>query len=351
MESDSRGPIRIGLVGIGRAGLGVHLPELANYPKLFKVVAVCDPAKERRDMAVKQLGCREYRAYEDLLADSEVELVDIATRSDGHFDHALAALKTKCWVLLETPMATSLEEALKLRAAAVKAGNRLFIRHNQRFSPEFHQIQKVISSGVLGKIYDIRLRAGSYNRRDDWQAVRRCGGGRLLNQGPDLIDQALLLLSTPPIQIFSNIQRVAAVGDAEDYARIIMRNNAGLSIDLEISDGRIIPEPAYLVTGTRGSLSIMDKSMRLRFLDPDQKLKRRRASVRAPHLDSFGTPESLPWIEKETEIVDSKEASPHILWKYLHDSIRRNKGFPITLDQAVDTMRIIDAARKDTAFE
>ena len=350
MNTDSRGPIRIGLAGLGRAGLGMHVPELANYPQLFKIVAVCDPIKERRDEAVRQLGCRAYRAYGDLLADADVELVDIATRSDDHFEHGLAALKARRWVLLEKPLALDYDEAIKLRAASVKAGNRLFVRHNRRFEPGFNQAREVIASGVLGMVYDIRLRRGGFQRRDDWQAIKRCGGGQLLDWGPHIIDHALQFLGTQPVHLFADLKRIAAVGDAEDYVRILLRNSAGLSVDLEISGGRILPEPECTVTGTRGALSLIGKTLRLRHLDPGRPLARRRASVRTPKPGSFGTPETLPWVERELTVEPTETVSMHAMWRHLHGAIRRNKPFPVTLDQAVEVMRVIDAARKDTPF-
>ena len=96
MIRTTRPPIRIGIAGLGRAGLEMHCPELAQIPELFKIIAVCDPVKERRDLALERLpDVRTYRRYEDLLADPEVELVDIATRSDEHAAHAVQALKTR----------------------------------------------------------------------------------------------------------------------------------------------------------------------------------------------------------------------------------------------------------------
>ncbi len=350
MDNDSRGPIRIGLVGLGRAGMGMHIPELARYPEQFKIVAVCDTAKDRRDQAVRQLGCRAYRSYAGLLEDADVELVDIATRSDDHFEHALAALKTRHWVLLEKPMTLDYESALKLRAASIRSGNKLFVRHNRRFEPGFQQVRDLIASGILGEIYDVRLRRGGFQRRDDWQAVKRCGGGQLLNWGPHVIDQALQFLGTPPVNLFSRLKRVAAVGDAEDYVRIILCNSNELTVDLEISGGRILPEPECLVTGRRGALSLSGATVHLRYLDPERKLPRRRASVRTPKLGGFGSAETLPWIERDVAVAETETASMHALWHHLHAAIRRNKPFPVTLDQAVEVMRVIDAARKDTPF-
>lgn len=350
MDNDSRGPIRVGLLGLGRAGLGMHVPEIARYPGKFKLVAACDTEKERRDRVAVPTGCRTYRRFEDLLNDVDVELVDIATRSDGHFDHALAALKTRRWVLVETPMTIDYEQALKLRAAAIKSGNKLFVRHNLRFDPGFTQARAIAASGALGEVYDVRLRRGGYQRRDDWLTVKRCGGGQLLNVGPHIVDQALQFLGTPPVQMWSELKRVAAVGDAEDYARIILRNSDGLTVDLEISGGRIVPEPDCVITGTRGALVLQGDGIRLRQLDPARKLPRRRASVRTPPLDSFGTPETLAWVERHVAVEATETASADAIWHHLHAAIRRNKAYPATLDQSVEVMRIITAARKDTPF-
>jgi predicted dinucleotide-utilizing enzyme len=74
-------PIRVGLVGIGRAGWGMHVPELKGHEKQFKIVAACDVLKERRQLMDRTFGCRTYARYEDLLKDRDVELVDIATLS------------------------------------------------------------------------------------------------------------------------------------------------------------------------------------------------------------------------------------------------------------------------------
>ena len=119
MSVSFREPIRVGIVGLGRAGWGMHCPELEKYPELFTITAVCDPLKERRDLVTaKYPKCRAYRLYDDLLADTDIELIDIATRSDDHFEHGLAALKARRWVLLEKPLALDYDEAIKLRTAA-----------------------------------------------------------------------------------------------------------------------------------------------------------------------------------------------------------------------------------------
>jgi predicted dehydrogenase len=353
MIRTTRPPIRIGIAGLGRAGLEMHCPELDLYPELFKIIAVCDPIKERRDMAVERYPeCRTYRRYEDLLADPDVELVDIATRSDEHASHVMQALKTNKWVHVERPFCRDFDEAGVLRAASIKAGNKLLVRHNYRFEASFLQVKEVMESGVLGEVYDIKMRRGSYERRDDWQAVKRCAGGSALAWGSAFLDQALELLRTPPVKVWSDLKRVAAVGDAEDYVRIILRNLAGVTVDLEISGGRIGPVPLFVVTGTKGEFTLNAEATEgtLRCLDPKQKMTRRRSSVRTPPLGSFGTPETLRWVESKIPVKPKAESGLTLIWEHVFNVIRENKAYPVSLDTAIETMRILTLIKKESPF-
>lgn len=353
MIRTTRPPIRIGIAGLGRAGLQMHIPELEAYPELFKIMAVCDPVKERRDLVLERYPeCRTYRRYEDLLADPDVELVDIATRSDEHAAHVMSALKTNKWVNVERPFCRDYDEAMVLRAAAIKAGNKLLVRHNYRFEPAFVQVKEVVDSGVLGEIYDIKIRRGTYERRDDWQVVKRCAGGAALAWVPAFLDQALELLHTPPVKVWSDFKRVASVGDAEDYVRIILRNLAGLTVDMEYSGGRIGEMPQFVLTGTKGRFTLYPDASEgtLRYLDPKQKLARRRSSVRTPPLGSFGTAETLRWIETKVPVNPKADSGMSLIWEAVFNAIRENKPYPVPLDTAIETMRIITLVKKESSF-
>ena len=86
-------PIKLGMVGLGRAGNGMHLPELEGKDEMFQIYAVCDIIEERRNNVAEKYGAKAYATIEELLADPEVEIVDIATRSCDHYKHACMALK------------------------------------------------------------------------------------------------------------------------------------------------------------------------------------------------------------------------------------------------------------------
>ena len=182
--------------------------------------------------------------------------------------------------------------------------------------------------------------------------MKRCGGGTALSWGPAFLDQALELLHTPPVKLWSDFKRVASVGDAEDYVRIILRNMAGLTVDLEISGGRVGIKPLFVVTGVKGDFVLYPDATEgtLRYLDPKQKLARRRSSVRTPPLGSFGTPETIRWVETRVPVKPKAESGMTLIWEHVFNAIRENKPYPISLDTAIETMRILSMVKKESAF-
>jgi len=341
-------PIRLGLVGLGRAGWGMHCPELTGKEDKFQIIAACDVIKVRRDAMAKKYGCKTYANLERLITDPNVELVDIATRSPDHYAHAVMALEAGKYVFLEKPMTLTYAEAKRLKKLAERSDGALYIRHNRRCEPAFCHIREIITSGILGDEFEIKLRRVGYSRRDDWQTVIDCGGGQLLNWGPHIIDHALRLLESPVKEMWSDLKRIAAVGDAEDHLKIVLKGENGRVVDLEISGGAAIGQPEYVIWGTRGGLTAQGNTITLRYLDPRQKLPRRKAKRSTPGYDGFGTPEKLNWIEKTIPV---KPKTVFNIWDELYRAIRKGGTFPITLDEAVAVMEIISAAKKGTPFE
>lgn len=328
----------------------MHLPELSGRENLFRVVAVCDTIAERRESAARRLGCPAYADLSALLADPQVELADIATRSCDHLAHGVAAMRAGKDVLIEKPMAATWTEARALRDEARRTGRRLFVRHNRRYEPAFNHVSAIMDSGVLGDVYEVQLRRLGYQRRDDWQTLMQFAGGQTLNWGPHIIDHALLLLGSPVASVWSDLRRVAAVGDAEDHVRIVLRGRAGRVVDLEISGGAALGEPVYLVRGTRGSLRSDEATIDMRYLDPEWPLQPRVADPGTPGAGGFGTADELRWIETSVPVAPPTQCEMDGIWDDLYAAIRQGREFPITLDQALRVMRIVDRAKRGTRY-
>ena len=339
-------PINIGLAGLGRAGWGMHCKELRGREEKFRIVAACDPIASRRERMEEHYGCRTYEHVEDLIADGEVELVDIATRSTEHHAHTMAALQAEKHVFLEKPMCISHDQAVELQQADAQSEGSLYIRHNRRFDSDFVHVKEIIDSGMLGEVYEIRLARHGYSRRDDWQTIKEHGGGQLLNWGPHIVDHALRFVDGQVAEQFSYLRRVAAVGDAEDHVKIVLRGVSGRIVDLEISGGVAIGSPTYLVFGTKGSLTLSGREIRMRYLDPAQQLVDKAANPGTPG-ETFGTPEQLEWID---ETIPVNPGSNSVIWDELYSAIREGTIFPISLDEAVQVMQVISAAKAGTEF-
>jgi predicted dehydrogenase len=343
-------PIAVGILGYGRAGCGMQASELKGRESQFRIAAVCDILPARRQKAAAAHGCKTYATVEELLADPEVELVSVATRSCDHFKHAMMALKANKIVFQEKPLSMTFAEAGKLRVEAAKHHDALFMRHNRRYEPMFQHIREIIASRILGEIFEIKLRRNGFNRRDDWQTIRKFGGGQLLNWGPHIIDHALQFLGYEGnLEIWSDLKKVAAVGDSEDHIKIILKNEKGLVVDLEISGGSAIGEPEYLISGSRGALKASGKTITLRYWDPKAKPSKRKANPDTPE-GGFGSKDDLVWIDQEIEVAPKLTCSMTSVWDYLYEAVRKGKHYPITLDEAVAVMEVVSAVKKGTKF-
>lgn len=342
--------IKIGVVGLGRIGMTVHLDCLRARPDKYTVVAACDLIEERRDKYQQIFGCRTYGKIEDLIMDPEVEVVDIATRSCDHYDHAKMAMLAGKSVLVEKPFCRKYAEAIELiKLGEQPAGPHVYVRHNRRFEAGFIKINEIIDSGILGAVYEIKLCRNEYQRRNDWQTLKEFGGGQLLNWGPHIIDHSIHFCGGSYESMFSVIKRIAAVGDAEDHIKLVFKGINGRIIDMEISGGVSLPTPEYMVYGTKGSLVGEGNIFRLKYLDPNVPLKKIAANPLTPDGNIFGNDEKLVW--KEEEITLDTQGQTEIIWDHLYDTFRNNKLFPITSKQAAEVVRVIEQAKIGTVFE
>jgi len=342
-------PIKIGVVGLGRIGMSVHHDCLMARPEKYKVVAACDLIPDRVEKYKQDFGCRGYADIEQLIADPEVEVVDIATRSCDHYTHARMALLAGKGVLVEKPFCATYAQAKELLTLASQPeGPFIFVRHNRRFEEGFIKVNEIIDSGVLGNVFEIKLTRNEYQRRNDWQTIKEYGGGQLLNWGPHIVDHAIQFCGGAYEKMFADIKRVAAVGDAEDHIKLVFKGVNHRIVDMEISGGAALPTPEYVVYGSRGSLIGEGNLLRWRYLDPEVPLKKITADPSTPQGDTFGNDGQLVWKE-ETYQLDCMDRTD-VIWDYFYEAFRNSKPYPITGAQALEVVRTIEAAKQGTEF-
>lgn len=348
--------IRVGIWGLGRAGYGMHVPELLALGSEFEIVAGCDVDPARLEALRKRIpGAVGYEDGDAFLADPNVELVAVAVRSTQHVDYAIRALKAGKYVMAEKPFALTLQGARKLAREAARYPGRLFVRHNRRLEPAFNHVQEIIASGILGEVYEIKLCRHNYQFRGDWQTLADCGGGQLNNWGPHLVDQALRLLESPVESLWSDLKNVAALGDAEDHLKLVFRGRNGRVVDVEISGGVALSSPVYAIYGTRGSLvSDDEQDIRLRYLDPAFKGPARgTANPGTPSMGGgFGGDVAPKWIRKTIMVEPANGANMNAIYHAVFMAIRHQAPYPISIEEAVEVVRWTEQAkRQNPAFK
>ena len=348
-----RPPVRVALMGLGRAMFSDHYPVFLRHPALFRVVAACDLLKERRDIVAKDFpSCKMFRQFSDMLDEADIDLVDIATPSADHAKHAMQSLTRGFWTLLETPMALTLGDAHLLRGQAMKSNGRLIVLHRGLFAPDFLTAKRIMSDSRLGRIYQVRIRREDFVRRDDWQCLRRLGGGAAYYAMPDLILQALRLLPSPPVQMWSELKRLASLGDAEDYAHVVLRTRDDVSADIEFSGGAIpgLREPSFEVRGDRGVFRISAWSLdgSVTMVQPSFSFPRRRSSVRTPPFRDLH--EEFPVVTRPASLTKGVMHGPAAFWRHLYDTVRTARPFPLHLDESIETVKFAQLMKKTSPY-
>ena len=345
-------PIGLGIVGLGRAGWGMHLEEIKNKTDKFRVVAACDILPERVEKTANRTGCRGYARIEDLIQDPEVEIVDIATRSCDHFAHAKMALLAGKSVILEKPVTLRREQIAELYALANQPGKpRLFARQNRRFEKGFAFVQDTIRSGILGNVTEITLDVLSFQRRDDWQTISDFGGGQILNWGPHIIDQALMLLDSPVTEQFGDRKQAAAGGDCEDHFSLHLIGENRRKVNVCISGSCVLNTGRhYIAYGNRGAVMVENGHVMLKYMDPEQILEPVVSDPGTPP-DSFGASGTFEsrnepkWIEKAFDITGEDLSE---IWDHVYASFREGIEYPIRDEEVLNLMSVINRLYDDT---
>src|SRR4029079_2670218 len=140
-KDSADGILRVGVVGVGVMGSN-HARVLADLPGV-KVAGVADPDRKQREFVSGALGCAGYSELEGLLTEG-VDAITIAAPTHLHRDLAIAAIERGVHVLVENPIASSVEEGNAIIAAARRAGVTLMVGHVERFNPAVETIKDAI---------------------------------------------------------------------------------------------------------------------------------------------------------------------------------------------------------------
>ena len=344
-------PIKLGMVGLGRAGRGMHLAELKGKEDMFQIYAVCDIIEERRESVAKEYGAKAYATIEELIADPEVEIVDIATRSCDNYKHAVMALKAGKSVFLEKPICCTYEDAKALMELADELKDKvtLYIRHNRRWEAKFEKAMEICDSGIIGNVFEVKLTRNGFATRNDWQTIDIYGGGQLLNWGPHIIDHALNFAGGDYTDIYAEPRQILASGNCEDHIKLLLTGINGRIIDMEISSGCATRMHEIVAYGDRGILydtGVENSQLEWRYVKPDQEIVRLPASDATPGADpNFKAAPKNDWLYGGA-FVDVMGERLDETWINMYENYREGKPYRIKHSEALKVVEVISKVKE-----
>jgi UDP-N-acetylglucosamine 3-dehydrogenase len=234
-------PQRLRAAFIGTGGIATqHALGYREHAHLAEVVAVCDLDEGRaRSFADEHGFGAVYTEITPLLEREHPDVVVISTPNFLHASQAIQSLHAGAHVFCEKPIATTLEDAYRMKEAAQNVGKILYLGFNHRLMGRFHLGKQMIADGTLGQVQVARIYAGhdSYQRLSRmWFGDRaKSGGGTLLDNGVHMLD-LLRWYGEGTTEVSAQVGRLLATnGDVEDNALALFRLGTGGMASLQCS--------------------------------------------------------------------------------------------------------------------
>ncbi len=260
--------LRIGIIGCGRIVEEGHIPAFLMLAGRVKVVALSDPSEQRRELVGALAGIPEEKQYatvDRLLNDPNVDLIDIAVPHFLHESMVLAAAEASRDVVLEKPMATSLQECDRMIAAVSAAGRRMAVIHNYAYRGPESKALDLIHSGAIGRPFLVRnesLGSGHYKGTSgydpDWRtSMARSGGGCLIDNAYHNLYLAAMMQQSPITRVYARLSTFVQPIGVEDTALLLLDHQSGGTTSVQVSwaiksGGR----PVHEIHGTEGSIAV-----------------------------------------------------------------------------------------------
>ena len=332
--------IKTALLSFGMSGKVFHAPFIQLHPG-FELAG----AWERSKKQIQELypGVQSYPSLEAILADDSIELVIVNTPTATHFDYARQSLLAGKHVVVEKAFTTTVEEARQLKKIALEQGKKISVYQNRRWDSDFKTVQKIVKEGLLGELIEVELHFDRYKPQLGPKVHKEtpgAGAGVWKDLGPHLIDQALCLFGFPN-SLFGDI-RITRVNSVVDDCFDIMLIYPALRVRLKGS--LLVREalPGFVLHGNKGSFLKGRTDVQEIHLLAGEK----------PNTGSWGTePESeqgLLHTEQNGKVIreniKSLQGNYYGYYDGVFKALRENEPMPVTADEGIDVIRILEAA-------
>lgn len=333
--------IKTALLSYGMSGKVFHAPFL-NLHEGFELIGAWERSKKL--IQDDYPYAKSYSSIEELLED-DLDLVIVNTPVGTHFEFAKQALLANKNVLVEKAFTTTVAEAEELRDVAREKKLKLAVFQNRRWDSDFKTVKQILDQDILGEIVEAEIHFDRYNPNlspKQHKETVNPGAGILKDLGSHIIDQALTLFGFPEaLNADIRITRDhSLVDDNFDillyYPRFRVRLKAGFFVREML--------PSYVLHGKKGSF------LKARGDVQEDELK----LGKKPSRDNWGIEPDYKegLLHTEVNSVVIREIVPTLPGNYfeffdkIYDSITNNKPEPVTAEDGVNVMRIIEASIK-----
>ena len=332
-------PLGVALVGYGLAGRVFHAPLVTHTPGLrLRAVVSSDPARVHADLP----GMRVLADPSEAFADPAIDLAVLATPNVAHAPLAIAALRAGCHVLVDKPLATSVDEARQVAGAAADAGRILSVFHNRRHDADFLCLRDLVARGALGQVAELHSHFDRYRPEvaARWRERPGPGAGLWMDLGPHLVDQALELLGMPlAVQADIGAQREGA--QVDDFFHVLLHYPRARAV---LHAGSLVPGAGlrFAVHGTRGSYLKHG-------LDPQEGALRAGQAPGGPGWGEDPRPGMLVAPDGSGRVVTGPPGDYLACYAAMRDAMLGLGPPPVAVPQALAVMQVLDAARASAA--
>ena len=227
-------PLRIAVVGAGQVGAR-HVAAFTDHPGAV-VAAVADPLFERAAALASHAGGTAYTDYEAMLELEEIDAVCVCVPHDLHLAVARASVGAGAHLLMEKPIATTLDDADEMIRIVAEAGLTMMIGFVHRFRTEAIEAKRLVQEGVLGTpataLDKFCSLGGPHPPGWVWQK-ERAGGGVLMYGGIHAVDRILWLLDTTAETVYARSHAYTRWGgDVEDGLVAVLALANGVTASL-----------------------------------------------------------------------------------------------------------------------
>jgi len=256
--------VRVGVIGCGKIAERASLPNLVNYKEKAEVKALCD-IEEDKAKALKDkfelCGVDIIKDWKKLVARHDIDAVFVDTPNYLHEEMTVGAAKNGKHILVEKPITITMKAADNMIKAAKSNGVYLMVEQTHRFNPVHQAAKKVLESGILGRIHNIRGRIGhagpeywSEGKAHWFYDKKRSGGGAMVDIGVHITDLIRWFADKKVTEVFATIRTIEKKIKVDDNATVLFKFEDGSKGEVECSWTTRPYEVMTFAYGTKGKM-------------------------------------------------------------------------------------------------